>query len=52
MTMTPRRIMAWLYFLQRYQARRRAETLSTGALAARGEPRKLKSAIEAALKGQ
>jgi hypothetical protein len=52
MMMTPRQIMGWLYFLQRYQARRRAEALSTGALAARGDGRKIKSAIQAALKGQ
>jgi hypothetical protein len=52
MRMTPRQVAAWLYFLSRYRARRRAETLSMQALAARGEPRKIKSAIDAALKGQ
>ena len=44
--MTPREIAGSLYFAERRKRRQAAELLSLHALAARGEPRALKSQIE------
>jgi hypothetical protein len=52
MSMTPRQIMGWLYFVRRCQDRRQATALHTGAMAARGEPRKINALIAKVNKDQ